>query len=260
MSNTTPYSARIRSVALLERDKAQNTTFQIYRDNTAVIPTVAKYYLSDRNGSFLVSDGVASIDSGTGMITYTHSASELPKTKNLGEGYLQEWKCTIEGVEHIFRRMTSLVLRRLYPVISDIDLTSVYTDLQELRPSSLTSYQKYIDDSWYQIIRKLRSKGNFEYLIMSSESLYEVHRHLSLYLIFRDFHSSLGQSNGRYLDLANEHLKHFQFDFDNLSYSYDENHDNKIEDADKRTAQQPVIYTNGRPYYRYNRFNRFNNY
>lgn len=260
MSLSTPYSARIRTVELLERAKAQTTSITIYRDNAAVIPTSATYTLKASSGSKLVDAGSAAIDSGSGVVTYTHSAEELPSSKTLGEGYMQEWSITIDSEVHIFRRMTALVLRRLYPVVSDIDLTSVYSDLQELRPSSLTSYQKYIDDAWYQIIRKIRAKGNFEYLVMSSEALYEPHRHLSLYLIFRDFHSSLGQSSGRFLDLANEHQRMYHFELDNTNWYYDENHDNKVSDQDKRTAQQPVIYTNGAPFYKYNRFNRFGNY
>lgn len=260
MSISTPYSARIRTVELLERAKAQTTSITIYRDNAVVIPSSASYTLKSSTGSKLVDSGSATIDGDSGVVTYTHSAEELPSSKTLGEGYLQEWSMTIDSVVHIFRRMTSLVLRRLYPVISDIDLTSVYSDLQELRPSTLSSYQKYIDDAWYQIIRKIRAKGNFEYLVMSSEALYEPHRHLSLYLIFRDFHSSLGQSNGRFLDLANEHQRMFQFELDNTNWYYDENHDNKVSDQDKRTAQQPVIYTTGAPFYKYNRFNRFGNY
>ena len=260
MSTSTPYSARIRSIELLERAKAQNTSIVIYRDNAAVIPSSATYTIKTPTGSKLVDSGTASIDGVSGVVTYVHTAEELPKSKTLGEGYVQEWSITIDSVVHIFRRMCSLVLRRLYPVVSDIDLTSVYSDLQELRPSSLTSYQKYIDDAWYQIIRKIRAKGNFEYLVMSSETLYEPHRHLALYLIFRDFHSSLGQSSGRFLDLAQEHQRMYSFELENTNWYYDENHDNKVTDQDKRTAQQPVIYTTGKPYYRTNRFNRFDNY
>ena len=254
---TTPYSAQIRHVELLERDKNQVASFKVYRNNALVVPTLAKYTLYDLNGKKLLDDESATID-GDGICTYSHTKAELPKSLGLGEGYFQEWKLTIDLTEHIFRRMTAIVLRKLYPTVSDIDLTALYTDLEEVRPSSITSYQKYIDDAWYQILRKIRNKGmGYEYLVMSPESFYEAHRHLSLYLIFRDFHSSLGQSNGRYLDLSAEHYRMFQEELSAVNYVYDESHSNKVDDADKRTAAQPVIYTNGQPYYRYNRFNRF---
>jgi len=197
---TTPYSAQIRHVELLERNKNQVTSLVVYRDNAIAVPTIAKYTLYDTTGKKIVDDVNATIE-GTGAVTYSHTASQLHDKLVLGEGYIQEFKLTIELTEYIFRRMAALVLRKLYPTVSDIDLTAIYTDLEEVRPSSLTSYQKYIDDAWYQILRRVRNKGmGYEYLVMSPESFYEAHRHLALYLIFRDFHSSLGQSNGRYLD------------------------------------------------------------
>ena len=254
---TTPFAAQIRHVELLERNKNQTTEFRVYRDNALEIPTVAKYTLYDVNGKKLLDEETATI-SGSGVVSYAHVKAELPTSLTLGEGYMQEFKLTIDLTEHIFRRMTSLVLRRLYPTVSDIDLTAIYTDLEDVRPSSLTSYQKYIDDAWYQILRKVRNKGmGYEYLVMSPESFYESHRHLALYLIFRDFHSSLGQSNGRYFDLAQEHHKMFFQEFEAINFIYDESHQNKADDADKRVAAKPVIYLNGQPYYRYNRFNRY---
>ena len=41
---------------------------------------------------------------------------------------------TISGAVFTFRRMAAIVLRRLYPVISDADLEEVYTDLSNLLP------------------------------------------------------------------------------------------------------------------------------
>ncbi len=251
----TPYSARIRSVELLERNKAQITQLKIYRDNAQVIPTGAKYTLLDPDGKKITDDQVANIN-GSGTVSYTHSAADLPTTKSLGEGYIQEFKATISGDEYIFRRVASLVKRKLYPVISDIDLTAVYSDLEALRPSSLTSYQTYIDEAWYTLLRKVRNQGRgFEYLVMSPESFAESHKHLTLYLIFRDFHSSLGQSNGRFLDLAQEHFRLYGFEWESLNFIYDEDHNLTPDDPNKRTAAKPVIYLNttGRNY----RFRRF---
>lgn len=252
---TIPYSAQIRHVELLERNKAQTSDISIYRDNALVVPTDAKYTLIDPHGKKLIDSEVASI-ADSGIVSYPHLASDLPNTIDLGEGYIQEWWIKIDGYGHVFRRMTALVLRRLYPTVSDIDLTAIYTDLEEVRPSSLSSYQKYIDDAWYQILRKIRNKGmGFEYLVMSADSFYEAHRHLSLYLIFKDFHSSLGQSNGRFLDLAQEHQRMFLSEFDSINFIYDQDHINKPVDKDTRKASKPVIYLNGNGHRRFNRYN-----
>jgi hypothetical protein len=257
---TTPYSAQIRHVELLERNKNQTTSIKVYRDNALVIPTEAKYTLINPTSKKVVDSAVASIaDDGT--VSYPHTATQLPTSTQLGEGFIQEWWIKIEGYGHVFRRMTAVVLRRLYPVVSDIDLTAIYSDLEEVRPSSLTSYQKYIDDAWYQILRKIRNKGmGFEYLVMSADSFYEAHRHLSLYLIFRDFHSSLGQSNGRFLDLAQEHQRMFMSEFESINFIYDETHQNVPSDKDKRKSGKPVIYLNGPSHRRYHRFNLWRGY
>lgn len=252
----TPYSANIRMFELLQRAKAQTTTIKIYRDGAQVVPASGTYTLQKPNGQNVVNGGVVAID-GNGTCSYTHTAPQLPDTLVLGEGYMQLWSITISGEVYTFRRMVSLVLQKLFPVISDADLTAVYSNLDDSRPSNLTSYQSYIDDAWYTILRKIRGQGDgFEYLITSPSALYESHRHLSLYLIFRDFHSSLGQSGGRYLDLANEHNQAFHAEFSAISWIYDQNHDNVPDDPDTRTRGQPTIFLNrpgtwGRGYRRF---------
>ena len=93
----------------------------------------------------------------------------------------------------------------------------------------------------------------FEYLVISPESLYEAHRHLSLYLIFRDFHSSIGQSEGRFLDLAQEHYKQYIQELDTINWIYDATHQNQATDPNKRSAAKPVIYLTAPSYYGYRR-------
>ena len=249
----TPYSARIRFVELIEREKTQLTQIKIYRDNAQIVPTGATYSLKKPDSTFIAKEQTAAID-GNGTVSYTLNSSVLPSTIDLGEGYIEEFNCTISGTVYTFRRMAAVVLRKLYPVISDADLTQVYSDLEALRPSSLTSYQSFIDDACYQILRKIRQKGmGFEYLVISPESLYEAHRHLSLYLIFRDFHSSIGQSEGRFLDLAQEHYKQYLQELDTINWIYDETHENQATDPNKRQSAKPVIYLTAPSYYGYRR-------
>lgn len=259
---STPYAPNIKIPELLERGKANTTSITIYRDGEKVNVNSGTYTLIKPDGSKLVD--AAAVTVAANVASYTHSAANLADTLNLGEGYTQEWVLNHDGghpdQNYTYRRVTSLVRRRLYPCISDADLTAVYSDLSDLRPSSLTSYQPYIDDAWYTIIRRLRTEGGgLEYLVMSSESFYETHRHLTLYLIWRDFHSSLGQSNGRYLDLSQEHFRMYQDDWKRINFIYDYDHDGKQDEPNMRTAKQPVIYTtthgfNGRFRFRRGRY------
>lgn len=242
MGIDTPYAANIRFPELLERGKAQETELKIFRSGAQIVPTSGLYTLKKPASGTVVQDATVTVAL-DGTCSYTHSAPQLATSLELGEGYMQLWKLQIGGIEFVFRRMVSLVLRRLFPVVYDSDLTSVYSNLNDLRPSSLTSWQTYIDDAWYQILRKIRSTGSgFEYLITSPSALFDAHRHLTLYLIFRDFHSSLGQSNGRYLDLATEHNRAFHEEFSTINWIYDLDHDDIPDDANQRTRGQPAIF------------------
>jgi hypothetical protein len=93
------------------------------------------------------------------------------------------------------------------------------------------------------MIQKLRQEGGgLEYLVMSAESFREAHQNLTLYYIFRDFHSSLGQSNGRYLDLAGEHFRQYHHAWKQINFIYDFDHSGTSESPNQRVAKQPVIY------------------
>ena len=244
MPTSTPYAPQIKIPELLERGKSNTSTLPIYRDGVLAVPTEVRYTLYKPDQTKLVDNASASFPGN--IPTYVHPASQLGSELLLGEGYLQEWKITIVGDEFIFRRMCSLVLRRIYPVVSDGDLTATYSQLADIRPSNLSSYQTYIDEAWYTMVQRMRTEGGgLEYLVMSAESFRAAHQNLALYYIFRDFHSSLGQSNGRYLDLANEHYAQYKDEWKRINFIYDHNHDGQSANPEDRVAKQPVIYLNG---------------
>jgi hypothetical protein len=257
-TDSTPYSSDSRTVELLQREVTNTTDITIHRNGAVVGLDSGSYTLIKPDGTKLVD--AAAVTIAANVASYTHSAASLPNTLTLGEGYIQEWTLYINELVYVFRRTCSIVRRRLYPVVYDGDLTSVYSDLASLRPSTLSSYQPYIDDAWFTIIRRLRTEGGgLEYLVISPESMFEAHRHLTLYLIWRDFHSSLGQSNGRYLDLSQEHYKLYQDEWKRINFIYDYDHDGKADEPDMRTAKTPVVYLSnpgrfGRFRYRSTRF------
>ena len=250
---TTPniYAPRIRYIELLEREKSNITELKIYRDGVQVVPTSATYTLVRPDGVGVVQDIAANID-GDGTLTYTHPSNHFPSTITLGEGYIQTWTTTISTKEYTFRRAVAVVLRRLYPTVSDADLEQEYSDLSSLRPSSLSSYQTYIDSSWFEILRRIRRTGmGYEYLVLTPESFHDALLHLSLYKIFRDFHSSLGQSNARYFDIANSHYSMYQQEYSSINFLYDVQHEDQADDPDTRTRGMPVIYTSQISPYRF---------
>jgi len=241
MSTSIPYAPQIKIPELLERGKANTSTLPIYRDGALVVPDAVRYTLIKPDQTKLIDNATASYPAN--VPTYVHSAGIMDESLILGEGYLQEWKITIVGEEYIFRRMASVVLRRLYPVVSDADITSTYSQLADIRPSNLSSYQTYIDEAWYNMLQRMRQEGGgLEYLVMSPEAFRAAHQNLSLYYIFRDFHSSLGQSNGRYLDLANEHFRQYNDEWKRINFIYDHDHNGLSEQPNNRIAKQPVIF------------------
>jgi hypothetical protein len=239
------YSPRIRIHEVLERNRGATIDLPIYRDNNLVSPTAAYFKLVDPEGNDVIARTSVSIVAN--IATYNVSASELPTTLTLGDGYMQYWELTIAGVVHTFKKPTAIALSALYPVISDLDLEAEYSDLASIRPSSLgTTYQTYIDEAWVQLVQRIRDLGNIEYLVMSPQSLRACHKNLTFYLIFKDMDSS-GLGEGRYLDLAREHRKQFEFDFKRLKFTYDLNQDGRADDKNHRRSALGVFYTSAPP-------------
>ena len=244
--NEPSYTARVKIPTIIERARSQGVKLEIYRDGSLQAPSAGTYTLTNPSGDTASSGSVTVSGS---IANYTIGAADIPATVPLGEGWLEEWALTIASTVQTFRRPASMVKRALYPVIADPDLTAVYSDLGDVRPSSLSSYQSYIDEAWFEIVSRIRGKGDFEYLIMDPQVLRGPHRDLTLYLIFRDFHSTIGE--GRYLELAQEHREVFEGRFKEISYRYDYAHDGELEDAESRRAFGPVVYTSNAPtYYR----------
>lgn len=239
------YSPRIRIHEVLERSRGCTVDLPIYRDNALVSPTSAYFKLVDPDGKDVIERTSVSIVAN--VATYTIAPSELPSTLRLSDGYMQYWELIIDSVVHTFKKPCAIALSALYPVISDLDLEAEYSDLASIRPSSLGStYQTYIDEAWVQLIQRVRDQGNIEYLIMSPQSLRSCHKNMTFYLIFKDMDSS-GLGEGRYLDLARQHRKEFEFDFKRLKFTYDLNQDGRADDASKRRAALGVIYTSAPP-------------
>tara|TARA_R100000231_G_scaffold66953_2_gene53692 strand:+ start:698 stop:1462 length:765 start_codon:yes stop_codon:yes gene_type:complete len=236
----TPYAPQIKVPELLERGKSQLSELPIYRNGALVAPTNVTYTLLAPDGTKIIDDAAATYPGN--IPQYTH-ATNLLDNQQLGEGYMQEWNVTIGGRVYTFRRMCAVVLRRLYPVVSDADLTSTFSQLEDLRPSSLSSYQTYIDEAWYTMIQRMRNEGGgLEYLVMSPEAFRSAHQNLALYYIFRDFHSSLGQSNGRFLDLSSEMFNQYKSEWKQINFVYDHSHKGSSDSPNTRVAKQPVIY------------------
>ena len=151
---STPYAPRIRAPQLIQRAKTQLVSLDIYRDGSKIDFTSGLYSLQDQTGTFILEDvSVNKVDSSA---QYTIAASQVPSTTQLSEGWMETWKITIGTTEYTFKRPAYICLSPIYPVISDIDLTTLYPDLANLLPTDETSWQKWIDESWFQVLNRIK--------------------------------------------------------------------------------------------------------
>ena len=242
----TYYAPRIRVPQMIQRNKNQVVQLIIYRDGAEVTPTSATYQLMNEDGTDVITTSAATITGN--KIQYTIQSTVVPETMDLSDGLFEIWEVEIFGVFYTFQRPAYLCRRPLYPVISDIDLEATYSDLENLLPSGNTDgWQKWIDEAWVRIVERLRQQGNLPYLITDPQSLRAAHLDLALALVWRNMHSSLGQSNGRYLDLYKEHIKSYEFQWKQISFRYDMDQDGQPDDVNKRRAAYPMISTTNPP-------------
>lgn len=245
-------SPRIRLHEVLERGKSATTILSVYEDGVAVVPASATFRLLDEDGDEVISEAAASVSVG-GELSYAISAGQLPSSLSYSDSWLIEWKTTLSsGAVHTFRRPAALAKSRLYPVVSDIDLLTHYSDLNSIRPSSLTSWQNYIDEAFIEIIHRLRAEGNFEYLIISNQMLRSITMDYTFYLIWKDMDSS-GLGEGRYLQLSELHRKNFEGGIKRLKFRYDMDQDGHADEPDGMRAAKAQIFTANPPGYFYRR-------
>lgn len=243
----TLYAPQIRIHDVLERGKTVTLSLPIYRDGALVPPSSGTFELQDSAGTTVVAEAAVGI--AANIASYTILAASLPNTLDLSDNYLEIWKIVIAGETYTFRKPAAIARSSIFPVISDLDLEAQYSDLSSVRPSSMTSFQSYIDEAWYQLISRLRNEGNLEYLIIDSQSLRMPHIDLTCYLIFKDFDSS-GLGEGRYMDLAKEHRVNFADGFGRLNFRYDVDQTGTMgSNPENRRAARSVIYTSAPPNY-----------
>jgi len=239
-----PYTARFSAPEYLERGRDQLVKLEVYRAGALQTPASGTFSLYKPGGEAVID--AAAITVASSRAQYTIPASAIPDTTEVGEGWQIEWILTSGGgVTRTFRRSCAVVLRALFPVVTDADLLACYSDLDDLRPADATSYQGYIDEAWRRVIGRLVAKGRFPYLILDPWALREYTLETTLALVFADFGSSVGE--GRYVELADMHKKTAAAAWRNLNFIYDEDHDGKPGGKGTRKSAHPVIYLSNAP-------------
>lgn len=109
------------------KDTTDTIRLTIYDDNVAVVPTSAMVTLYSTGGSVLQAEDTASIDSTTGEITYSLTATH---TATLGLNYRAKWKYVSGGYTYYEEQLFDVVRSRLSIPITDDDL---FSELESLK-------------------------------------------------------------------------------------------------------------------------------
>lgn len=232
------YTARVER-EYIERNRAQLLKCPAYRDGALAAPSSGTVTVYNEADTKLVDAAAVTIASSVAQ--YSIGASTTAD-EDLGEGWRVEWALVMpDTITHTFRVPAALVRRRLYPVVTDADLIRRHADLSDLMPTTLSSYQDYIDEAWGDIMERIVSRGMLPYLVMDAAALRRVHMYHALELIWVDFSTSAG--DGRYLDLAKVYRDKFSEAWRELKFDYDLDNDGAADgDAGQKQSANPLIF------------------
>lgn len=234
----TNYAPRFSLPEFLERGRDNTITAPVYRNGALVAPTSGTVSIYKADQTAVVNAAAVSIVGS--VATYVVPAATLAPLV-LEDGWLCEWALLMpDGVVHTFRRDGALVRRRLYPVISDIDLLRRHRDLGQLRETGVTSYQDYLDEAWCMVEGRLVAGGKRPYLVMSPSAFREAHVCLTLHLVWQDYATSAGDSS-RYQQLADSYGQAYENAWGTLSFHYDETDENVVH-VDRRNSGSPTLW------------------
>ena len=243
MSSTeTTYKPQFRLPEFIERGRNQVIQCPVYLDDALAAPSSGTVSVYDPVGTAAVDAQTVTISNS--IAQYTVTTTHIAATVELKEGWRVEWSLTMpDSVVHVFRNAAAVVRRRLYPVITDGDLTDLHSNLDDLLDSDRTHWGPVLDAACVRIQRRLIQAGNRPYLVMDPWALADVHRYLTLHIVFEDLAASTGV-DGRYAELSDRYEDRYERSWSALSFAYDADKDGQADSTQDRRAGSPTLWTN----------------
>lgn len=174
--------------------------------------------------------------------TYTLAAAATAD-EALSDRWIERWDIEFVGIDpganNPITRPVYLVRNSVHPAITDVDLELLHSDLTDLSDPDAGNFINQRGDAWDILNKMLIQKGNRPQLVVDDWQLRDLHRYLTLEIIFRDFSQSVG--DGRYRELANEYASKAAAEFGLLTLAYDFDEDGRA-DAGEIKAANPVTY------------------
>lgn len=198
--------------------------------------------------SVVIYDGAETVQASVAATTLGPPASyTLPalttSSRGLSERWLEVWSLTIGGTPYVFRQSGYLVRHAYYSVITDTDLLALHAELTDLLPSGTTDFSAYRERSRQKIERELLKKARRPHLIFDPWALLDADVYLSLFYIFHDWASSIG--DGRYKELAAEYEGKFAEEMKSVRFHYDDAQSGTVDREQSEGAQPGLMLTAG---------------
>ena len=233
---STTYSFRAPLPDIIERGVSTVVEMPAYSGGSLVAPSAGTYTLY-RPDETVCTTGAITVAASIATYTLPDTSSE-----DLGSGWRSVWSLTMpDGRIYGPRNPAYLVRSRLYPVLTDLDLTQgLYSNLDRYLPAGETSWEDHRTTAWEQIQRRLLQDQRRPWLVIEPSALLDVQREPTLPLTVRDLGAALrSKSNDRdWLGLAETHARAYNARWRELSFEYDSD-DDGIDD--ERQVARPVL-------------------
>jgi hypothetical protein len=235
------------SMVVRGRDNDVQAAFELPNGSPATSElTACTYSLLDPGGVAVVDAVAATV--ALGVASYTIPAATLPATlAPLGEGWQEVWDATLDGVAKSYDVEAALVLRPLYPVLTQADLVADYPDLAATRGVTVTTDEGFITQSWQDdVINRLIGEGHLPYLIKSAPAFKRAHKEATHARRFR-WLGSKQRDGAAFVRLAETHQKRYESAWKAINFRTDDNHDGRVDDPGSRRSSARVVHRNASP-------------
>ncbi len=239
-------TARFQMPTLIEKGLDNLISLDVYENGARVTDATTTGSVSIYDEAGAIKWGPVPIYVGGDDVPIVTVSSAEFANDDFNDGWVIEWSVNIDLVEYRFRNEAALVRRKLYAVVTDVDLfrRASALDPNGVNPiTSVSNFQGYLDEAFTTIQLRLWSTGNRPNLIMSPSALRDVHLHLTLALVFRDLATRLNEA---YIEQAEHHHAQFEHAWSSLRFKYDNGPENGITEDDIRKGAVSSVWLCGR--------------
>lgn len=235
------YQVRWLQPAYIERARDSYLEIEVYDGGSLAAPASGTISIYSPAGTAVVDAAAVTV---TGSKAHYTITAATVAGESFGARWRVEWLLTMPDLAaHLFRQDGALVRVRLGPVITDADLTARYPDLDNFRDTSISSWEPFILEGWWDVVGRLESSGRRPYLVISPEALRPAHLHTTLGLICRSLAGS-GDAENRWHMLADLHESKAEDAWARTTLAYDAD-DSGAADSD-RASLMPTLWLAGR--------------